>query len=300
MDQLVAMRAFVRVAQSGSFQKAAGLEGLTQGTISKRVSALEQHVGCALFRRTQRSISLTPQGEIYYEQCLSVLDSVAAADAKIRTESQTPAGSILVSMSPVLSRLVLAPLIAEFVQEYPRIDVRMALTEDHVDIVGEGVDLAVRVRDLEDSSLIASRLSQNPLSLVAAPSYLASAPKLDTPEDLVAHDCITFSRMRATQTWRFTQGRKKREVPVSGPLSADQGDTLVTLAMSGAGVIMMPEWIMKTELQDGRLVRVLPDWQPPSIPMHLVYKGGDAVSLRIRLLVDFLRREVRRRDLLPR
>ncbi len=300
MDQLVAMRAFVRVAQSGSFQKAAGLEGLAQGTISKRVSALEQHVGCALFRRTQRSISLTPQGEIYYAQCLSVLDSVAAADAMIRTESQTPAGSILVSMSPVLSRLVLAPLIAEFVREYPRIDVRMALTEDHVDIVGEGVDLAVRVRDLDDSSLIASKLSQNPLSLVAAPSYLASAPKLDTPEDLAAHDCITFSRMRATQTWRFTQGRKKREVSVSGPLSADQGDTLVTFAASGVGVIMMPEWIMKAELQDGRLVKVLPDWQPPSIPMHLVYKGGDAVSLRIRLLVDFLRREVRRRDLLPR
>ncbi len=300
MDQLFAMRAFVRVAQSGSFQKAAGLEGLAQGTISKRVSALEQHVGCALFRRTQRSISLTPQGEIYYEQCLSVLDSVAAADAMIRTESQTPAGSILVSMSPVLSRLVLSPLIAEFVREYPRIDVRMALTEDHVDIVGEGVDLAVRVRDLNDSSLIASKLSQNPLSLVAAPSYLASAPKLDTPEDLAAHDCITFSRMRATQTWRFTQGRKKRGVSVSGPLSADQGDTLVTLAASGSGVIMMPEWIMKAELQDGSLVKVLPDWQPPSIPMHLVYKGGDAVSLRIRLLVDFLRREVRRRDLLPR
>ncbi|WP_294229709.1 LysR family transcriptional regulator [uncultured Shimia sp.] len=300
MDQMVAMRAFVRVAQSGSFQKAAILEGLAQGTVSKRVSALEAHLGCALFRRTQRSISLTPQGEVYYDQCVFLLERVAAADAMIRTESQTPAGRILVSMSPVLSRLVLAPLIAEFVREYPRIEVSMALTEDHVDIVGEGVDLAVRARDLEDSSLIASRLSQNPLSLAAAPDYLKSAPKLTVPEDLTAHDCLTFARMKASQTWRFAQGRKKREVTVSGTLSADQGDTLVELAASGAGVVMMPEWVMRGALREGRLVKVLEEWQPPNIPLHLVYKGGDSVSLRIRLLVDFLKREVRRRDLLPR
>ncbi|SMP16002.1 transcriptional regulator, LysR family [Shimia sagamensis] len=300
MDQLDAMRAFVRVAQSGSFLKAAKLEGLAQGTISKRVAALETHLGCALFRRSQRSISLTPQGDAYYERCLTLLNDVAAADAWIQTERQSPSGRILVSMSPVLARLVFAPLIVDFVREYPQIEVSMALTEDHLDIVGEGIDLALRVRDLEDSTLIASRLSKNPLSLAAAPKYLKTAQKLETPEDLSHHECLTFTRLKATQTWRFKQGRKQRDVSVSGSLSADQGDTLVELAVSGAGVVMMPEWVMKTALERGDLVKVIEDWQPPSIPLHLVYKGGNSVSLRIRLLVDFLKREVRRRNLLPR
>lgn len=300
MDQLVAMSAFVRVAQCESFQEAARLEGLAQGTISKRVAALEKHLGTQLLRRNQRGITLTALGETYLKHCLQILEDVSAADALIMTDAGTPAGTVRLSMSPVLSRLVLAPILVAFCQEYPKIQVASFLTEDHIDIVGEGIDVAVRARQLEDSALIASRLSSNPLTLAAAPSYLEQAGRLEQPEDLTNHDCIVFSRMRATQTWRLTQGRKVRDVAVSGTFTADQGDTLVEYAANGAGIVMMPEWVMAAELESGRLVRVLLEWEPPSIPLHIVFSSSAAVPLRTRLLVDFIRREVRSKGLLSR
>ncbi len=300
MDQIVAIRAFVRVVQAKSFIEAAKIEGLAQGTISKRVAALEKHLGVQLLRRNQREVSLTTPGESYYENCLRILDDLNTAETQIRTDAKTPAGLVRLSLSPVLSRLVIAPLVAEFVQEYPRIKVLSFLTEQHVDIVGEGVDLAIRARHLEDSTLIASRISSNPLSLAAAPSYLENAGKLETPADLSAHQCVAFSRMRSAQTWRFTKGEEIEEVKINSSLMADQGDTLVEYAAAGAGVVMMPEWVMSEHLKSGRLVRLLPEWSPPSIPLHIVYAAGAAVPLRIRLLTNFIRRNVRARNLLPR
>lgn len=300
MDQIVAMRCFVRVAQTRSFQDAAKLEGLAQGTISKRVSALEDHLGAQLLRRNAHGVTLTDLGVTYLAHCQRILADLEAAEAQIRTDAGTPAGTVRLSLSPVLSRLVIAPLLVEFTAEHPRIDVVSFLTESHVDIVGEGLDLAIRARDLEDSALIARRLSSNPLTLAAAPAYLAAAPRLAVPEDLTAHACLVFGRMRAAQTWRFTQGRKVREIAIEGRLAADQGDTLVEFAAAGAGLVLMPAWVMADHLAAGRLVRVLPDWTPPGIPLHVVHANVAAVPLRIRLLADFLRRTIRARDLLPR
>lgn len=300
MDQLVAMRAFVRVAQTQSFQEAAKLENLAQGTVSKRVSALEKHLGAQLFRRNQRGVTLTVLGEAYFEECLEILDAVEKADKRVKTDADAPSGPLRVSMSPVLARLVIAPILAEFVEASPRISVHSFLTEDHVDIVGEGIDVAIRARHLEDSSLFASRISSNPLTLAAAPRYLSNAPMLETPEHLTGHNCLVFSRMKSSQKWQFKQGRKKREVVVQGKLSADQGDTLAELAAKGAGVVLMPEWVMKTHLESGSLVKVLPDWTPPSIPLHIVYSTSKTVPLRTRLLVDFIRRKIRSDNLLPR
>ncbi|WP_299640260.1 LysR family transcriptional regulator [uncultured Ruegeria sp.] len=300
MDQIVAMRAFVRVAQAQSFQEAAKLEGLTQGSVSKRVAALEDHLGVQLLRRNQRNVTLTTLGQAHYDDCIRLLGDLDAAEARIRTDARTPAGIVRVSMSPVLSRLIVAPLIVEFTQEYPKIEVVLFLTEAHVDIVGQGIDLALRARHLEDSALVARSLSSNPLMLAAAPSYLETAPKLESPEDLSKHRCLTFNRMKARQSWRFTQGRRVREVTIQGQLTADQGDTLVECAAAGAGVVLMPEWVVSGHLAAGRLVRLLPDWKPPSIPLHLVMASGSNVPLRVRLLSDFIRRSVRQRDLLPR
>ncbi len=203
-------------------------------------------------------------------------------------------------MSPVLSRLIIAPLLVEFTREYPRIDVSSFLTESHVDIVGEGIDIAIRARHLEDSSLIASKLSSNPLMLAASPTYLENKTPVNGPEDLVEHECVTFSRLKAAQTWRFTQGKKTRDVVVDGRLSADQGDSLVQYAVAGAGIVMMPEWVMAAELKAGKLVRLLPEWSPPTIPLYLVYANTSVIPLRLRLLADFLRRMIRTRNLLPR
>lgn len=300
MDQILAMRAFVRVAQTKSFVEAAKLDGLAQGTVSKRVAALEKHLGVQLLRRNQREVSLTTLGEAFFENSLRILDDLNAAETRIRTDAQTPAGLVRISLSPVLSRLVIAPLIVEFTQEHPRIEVISFLTEQHIDIVGEGIDLAVRARHLEDSALIASRLSSNPLSLAAAPSYLDRTGRPETPADLATHQCVTFSRMKSAQTWQFTKDDQTEDVTITSSLMADQGDTLVEYAAAGAGIVLMPEWVMAEHLATERLEKLLPGWSPPSIPLHLVYAASAAVPLRIRLLADFIRRNVRARGLLPR
>jgi len=299
MDQLLAIRSFVRVARALSFQEAARLEGLSQGTVSKRVAALEKHLGVQLLRRNQREVSPTAHGKAYLGRCLRLLEEFDAVEASVREDANNAAGVVRFTLSPVLSRLIVAPLLVEFSHEYPRIDVVSFLTERHSDIIAEGIDIAARARELEDSSLIARRISSNPLTLAAAPSYLAASGGLDRPEDLEAHNCLTFSRMRASHNWRFKQGRKVREIPVSGNLSADQGDTLVEYAAAGAGIVLMPEWVMADHLAAGRLVRLLQDWDPPSIPLHIVHASNVAMPLRTRLLIDFISRNIRRRDLLP-
>ena len=300
MDQLVAMRSFVRVAQALSFQEAARLEGLSQGAISKRVAGLEDHLGVQLLRRNQHEVTLTSAGEVYLGQCLRLLGEFDAVEASIRADAAAPAGIVRITLSPVLSRLIVAPLLVEFLREYPRIEVVSFLTESHSDIIGEGIDVAFRARELEDSSLIALRISSNPLALAAAPSYLEAAGTPTRPEDLEAHNCLTFNRMRAPHSWRFSQGRKTREISVQSTLTADQGDTLVEYAVAGAGVVLMPEWVMTDHLSEGRLVRLLPDWTPPNIPLNIVHANSAAVPLRARLLVDFVRRNIRQRNLLPR
>ena len=300
MDQLVAMRSFVRVAQALSFQEAARLEDLSQGAISKRVAGLEDHLGVQLLWRNQREVTLTSAGEVYLDQCLRLLEEFDAVEASVRAEAGAPAGIVRITLSPVLSRLIVAPLLVDFLREYPKIEVVSFLTESHSDIIGEGIDVAFRARELEDSSLIAVRISSNPLTLAAAPSYLKAAGVPNQPEDLEAHNCLTFNRMKAPHSWRFTQGRKVREVPIRSTLTADQGDTLVEYAVAGAGLVLMPEWVMANHLSQGRLVRLLPDWTPPNIPLHIVHANSAVVPLRARLLVDYTRREIRQRDLLPR
>ncbi len=300
MDQLVGMRTFARVAQALSFQEAARLEGLSQGTVSKRVAGLEDHLGVQLLRRSQREVTLTSAGEVYLTECLRLLEEFDTVEASIRADAGAPAGIVRITLSPVLSRLIVAPLLVEFLREYPMIEIVSFLTERHSDIIGESIDVAFRVRELEDSSLIAVRISSNPLALAAAPSYLAVAGIPNRPEDLEAHNCLTFNRMKASHSWRFSQGRKKIEVPVHGTLTADQGDTLVEYAAAGAGIVLMPEWVMADHLAEGQLVRLLPDWTPPSIPLNIVHANSAAVPLRARLLVDYVRRNIRKRNLLPR
>ncbi len=300
MNQLDAMRSFVRVVQTESFQGAAKLEGVAQGTISKRISALEDHLGTQLLRRNQRGLSLTELGAGYFETCLKLLEDFDTAEAALRSDIGIPAGRVRLSMSPVLSRLIVAPLLVDFAREYPRIEIVSFLTEAHTDIIGEGIDVAIRASHMNDSSLKAALVSSNPLSVAASPLYLAVSDPINDPEDLQSHSCVSFSRMRAGGTWAFKKQRARREVRIHSNLAADQGDTLVEYSASGAGIVMMPEWVMSSELAEGRLVKILEDWEAPSIPLYVVYSASGAIPLRVRLLVDFLRRSIRSGNLLPR
>lgn len=299
MDQLGAMRVFVRAARSGSFSAAAKEENTTQGTVSKRIAALEKSLGTQLLQRNQRSVTLTSIGRDFYERCVMILSEVEDAETFVKTAMSSPAGVLTVTMSPVLSRLIIAPILVDFLRAYPEVQIISKLTERHCDIIAEGIDIAIRARHLEDSSLIASRLSPNPLTLVAAPSYLERHGKLQHPRELQDHNCLVFNRFRQAHNWRFSRGDQDVAVAVAGNFQCDQGDTLVELAASGAGIVLMPSWLMHDHLASGRLQRLLPGWKPPSIPLHIVFAKKANTPLKNRLFVDFVKNESRRRHLLP-
>jgi DNA-binding transcriptional LysR family regulator len=299
MDQLSAMRAFVCAARAGSFSAAAKQEGTSQGTVSKKIAALEKSLGTQLLLRNQRNVTLTSVGRDFYERSLSILKEIEEAETLAKTASSSPTGVLKITMSPVLSRLIVAPILHDFLRAYPDIQIVCRLTEEHINIVAESIDIAIRARQLEDSSLVCSRLSSNPMTVVAAPFYLERHGTPRHPRELRRHNCLVFGRLRHAHNWRFARGSEDVVVPVGGNIQCDQGDTLVELAVSGAGITTMPSWLMPDHLASGRLQRLLPGWEPPSIPLHIVYAKSANTPLKNRLFVEFVKREIRRRRLLP-
>ncbi len=299
MDRLEAARVFIGVVQTGSFSAAARRETVTQSSVSKTVAALESRLGLQLLVRNSRFLSLTEAGQAYYDRMLPLLEKIDEAETAVREVGSSLKARLRVSMSPVLSRLVFASIFADFLAKYPQLTLSLELTERHTDIVAEGIDVVVRATELEDSSLVARRLSRNPLMLAASPMYLERYGEPRHPSDLAGHNCLVFSRLGSQQHWHLLRGQQSISVEVSGNFACDQGDSLIELAAAGCGITMMPGWVMRHELEDGRLRPVLRHWRSPSLPLHIVYPRTRYVPVKIRRFIDFVCEEVRRRKVLP-
>ncbi len=300
MDQLGAMRVFVRVVQTGSFSAVGRELNTTQATISKKVAALEAKLGVKLLTRSSRDVSLTQAGADYYEQTVVVLAELDEVEARVRSQIAAPQGTLRVAAPIAFGRLVLAPMIGEFIQRYPDIKIDMSLGDRHVDLMTEGVDVAIRARKLEDSSLIARHLFENPMLLVASPKYLErnGAPK--TLDDLKQHNCIVYSLMKGINIWHFSYQGQERSIPVSGTFQSDNGDTNLEVVLAGLGITGLPIWMVDEYLRSGRLVRVLPDYQGDNIPFNAIYPQNRYVPLKVRCFVDFLKGKLAENELFQR
>lgn len=292
MDQLGAMRAFVRVVQTGSFSAVGRELDTTQATISKKVAALEAKLGVKLLTRSSRDVSLTQAGADYYEQAVVMLAELDEVETRIRSQVATPKGTLRVTAPVAFGRIVIAPIIGEFLEMYPDIKVDMSLGDRHVDLIAEGVDVAIRARQLEDSSLIARHLFENPLLLVASPKYLAQHGEPREPADLKRHSCIVYSLLRSGTNWHFEQKGKEISVPVSGRFQSDNGDTNLEVALAGLGIAELPIWMVAEHLQANRLKQVLSDYQADTVPFNAIYPQNRYVPLKVRCFVDFLKEKL--------
>ena len=292
MDQLGAMRAFVRVVQTGSFSAVGRELNSTQATISKKVAALETKLGVKLLTRSSRDVSLTQAGTDYYEQCVVMLAELDEIEARVRSQVAKPQGRLRVSAPIAFGRLVIAPIIGEFLAMYPDIKVDMLLGDRHVDLVAEGVDLAIRARQLEDSSLVARHLFDNPMLLVASPEFLELHGAPREPIDLKRHNCIVYSLFRSINSWHFSRDGKEFTVPVSGSFQSDNGDTNLEVALAGVGIIQLPIWMVGEHLQSGRLIQLLPDYQTDKIPLNALYPQSRYVPLKVRSFVEFMKEKL--------
>ncbi|MBY6019663.1 LysR family transcriptional regulator [Ferrimonas balearica] len=292
MDQLGAMRVFVRVVQSGSFSAAARELLTSQASVSKRVATLEAELGVKLLRRTSRDHALTPEGADYYHHCVNWLAELDEVEGRIRAQGVQPKGNLRITAPYPFARQILAPVMTEFLERYPDIQLDFLVSDRRSDLQAEGIDIAIRAGHLEDSSLIVRHLFDNPMLLVASPDYLSRQGVPETPDALSQHQCIVYSPVRAVHSWRFQYQGNTIVVPVRGPFQSDSGDMNLEAAIAGMGITELPVWMVEQALSDGRLVQVLASYQADNVPFNALYPQSRHVPLKVRCFIDFLKEKL--------
>lgn len=289
MDRLDSMEAFVRVAESRSFSEAARRLNLSKSVISRQVSGLEAELGARLFHRTTRSLTLTEVGAAYLERCQRILADIEEANLSVSNLQAAPRGKLKVSAPVPFTIQHLAPILPDFMDRYPEMEIDLSLNDRFVNLVEEGFDLAIRIGKLNDSSLIARFLAPANIAVVASADYLAKRGRPCTPDDLDQHCCLLYSNLATADEWSFVaHDGKKISVEVSGRLRANNGDVLRQAALGGLGLVMLPTFIVGADLQAGTLVRVLEEFVPQQVGVYAVYPHARHLSPKVRAFVDFL------------
>ncbi len=283
------MRSFVRVAERGSLSAVARELGVGQSTITRHLRELEDAVGVPLLSRTTRRVALTDEGGRYYADSIQILRLVDQAGEEARGARGAPAGTIRISCTAAFGVLHVGRLIFAFQDRYPDISVDLSLTDERVDLVREGVDIALRLGPLNDSAMKLKVLGRSRRRLVAAPDYLAAHGRPATPQDLAGHEAIRMSNIAGSETL-VLQGPddKRHAVPFGGRLRVDHGLAAREAFAAGRGIGAAHLWLVEDLLAAGRLEVVLPDYSPPSVPLNMLIVPERAGIARVRLLVDFL------------
>ncbi|WP_417528329.1 LysR family transcriptional regulator [Marinomonas shanghaiensis] len=281
---------FVHVADSGSFHKAAELAGLSTPALSKRISKLEQDLGAQLIHRTTRRLSLTEAGESLYVHAKNIEGQVSDAIASVSAFSQGLTGTIKMSVPTISGELLLAEAIAEFCQKYPNISVDMRLENDFVDLVGEGLDLAIRTGKLEDSSLIAKPLIQSNWIVCCSPSYLEKQGEVNDLEALKVHNCLAYTyQAQGSFDWRFTRNGIEESVRISGSFATNNAQALRKAALAGFGIVYVPRCCVYEDLQQDKLVAILTDYQPRRLGVYAIYPFTKYLPEKLRLLIEHIK-----------
>ena len=281
MDRLTAMQTFVRVVESGSFSAVARETSSTQSSVSKQVAALERELGAQLLSRTTRSLALTEAGERYFIQARRLVAEIAEAESELRQGDQQLSGWLRVAASVGYGRLKLLPLVKTFLAAHPNVKVDLKLNDGFIDLVQAGIDVAIRIGELADSSMVASRIGTTTRVLIASRTYLRSLPKslkvpLE-PHDLLQHKCIVYSELATQNAWTFTAGTgasaaagSQVTIRAQGNLQTNSSEVVRAAVLSGMGVGFSPNWLFEDVMDNGELQVLLPDWVTPGLPIHIV------------------------------
>jgi len=287
MDKLRSMEVFVAAVDTGSFTAAAERFGISAVMVGKHVRELEQRLGAALLTRTTRRQSLTEIGRHYADQCRAILSQIDAAERGAESLRMAPRGVLKVSCAVSFGMDWLAPMIADYLEQYPEVSVDLNLNDRMIDMVEEGFDIAVRIGTLEDSSLVARPLGPYGVVICGSPGYLARRGVPQAPADLAQHECLEFSGWVPQARWRLKGEKDGRNVPLSR-LRANNSYALKQAALAGFGLIMQAEVVLAQDIAAGRLVRVLDDYLPTPRPMHLLYPRDRQPTPKLTSFIDFM------------
>ncbi|MEM7429706.1 MAG: LysR family transcriptional regulator [Pseudomonadota bacterium] len=288
MDKLTALKAFTTVVSEGSFVAAAERLGMSRTAVSKHVMDLEAHLGARLLTRTTRRLSLTETGSGYFERARRILGDLEEADAEASELTVNPRGHLRINAPMSFGIAHIAPNLNTYLDRFPDVTVDLSLNDRVVDLVEEGFDLAIRIADLEDSSLIARRIGHTRSVLCASPEYLERHGMPGKPGDLTGHACLTYSNLSAPNSWVFRQAGQEIRVNVPSRLLCNNGDALAAAAVSGLGIIAQPAFIVGPALKAGELVELLPGHDPGGLGIYAVYATNRHLPARVRTFIDHL------------
>ncbi|MGP1255168.1 MAG: LysR substrate-binding domain-containing protein [Kiloniellales bacterium] len=288
MDRVAAMRSFLRAVDTGSFSEVARERQTTQPTVSKQIAALEAHLGVQLLVRTTRSLSVTEEGARYYEAAKVALEGFDAAEAAARG-SGYPEGLLRIGCPVSFGQAQIVPRLADFLARYPTLSVDLVMSDAFLDPVEQGVDVVLRLGDLKDSRLKARRVGLARRVTVASPGYVAAFGRPEHPEDLTRHDCVLYTRLASGADWHYAiPGGGSRAVRVRGRVRADNSGAMLGAVLAGLGVGFAPLWLAGKDLRSGRLVRLLEDFEPRALPIHVVSPPRRFAPPKVTAFVDYI------------
>jgi DNA-binding transcriptional LysR family regulator len=289
MDTLDGLRLFIRVVETGSFSKASAGLGITQPTATKHVAALEARLGARLFHRSTRGVTPTEVGSAYYDKAKAIARELEDADNLAALMQSRVQGTLRISSSVAFGRRVMTPLVLRFMQQHPGLQLDLSFDDRYVNLVEQGIDLAIRMGRLADSSLGARYLGVNPWVLVASSEYLKRRGTPAAPDELRDHDALIYSSVQGDERWQFAGADgKSLQVPVRGPLRSNNLSALLAAARAGFGLAALPWYVAHDAVRDGALRPLLPRWTLPAQEIHAVYSSPRLVPTKVLGFVDFL------------
>lgn len=287
MDRVAAMTAFVRCVERGSFSAVARELRMAQPTVSKVIASLEKHLGGKLFTRSTHRLALTSEGHRFYEQCRVIVDTIEMAEASFKSGREEISGIVHLATSVSFGRMQVMSRMHEFMQRYPSLRIDLQLNDGFVDIVEQGIDVAFRIGDLKDSSLIARRIGTTYRVTVGTPEYFARHGEPKSPEDLKRHNCILYTGLASQNEWSYTRNGRPHPVRVSGSFQTNSAEAVRGAALAGIGIAFAPAWLLGPDIALGHVKVVLADYPSRPVPIHAVSPANRRYSGKMRACVDF-------------
>lgn len=295
MDRLGGMRLFATIADAGSLSAAGRRLGMPLATVSRKLAALEEALGARLVTRTTRALALTEPGRNYLEACRRILDELETAEARLSGGQTEPQGELAITAPVVFGRLHVLPVLDAFLRESPRVSARLLLLDRPVDLIEEGLDIAIRIGVLADSSLIATRVGSVRNVVCASPGYLRAHGAPKAPEELVGHDCITFAGLPIGDRWTRSQGKRHKRIPVRPRLVVNSAEAAVDAAIAGLGITRVLSYQAARAIADGSLKVILETWDTAEIPVSILHREGRLAQPKVQAFVAFAANALRKR-----
>jgi len=292
MDVFLSMSVFRRVAETGNFSEVAREMGITQPSVSKHVAALEKHLNSKLINRSTRQLSLTDIGKLYYSRCVHIVDELIETESLMRNQQSKPTGILRINTPVTFGELHIVPYLWKFLEDYPDLKLDLIMDDHYVDLVKDGVDVAIRIGPLSDSNLIAQKIGNSPRVAVASPDYLLEHGEPVSLKDLEKHACIVYTLLTTRSDWHFTGPQGKETVRVDGRFQVNNPRTILQAVLAGQGIAVTPLWLIGDYVKSGQLKIILEDYTPTPLDIHALYPDRHFMPAKVSCFVEYMRRQL--------